>query len=244
MNIVEEMRELKPQINEFEKEYNKFCENNGITDINFSESFIKGLVGNPQEELVKLDAVIRNNDHYLSYYDSRSYKKFKNLLTRYNELQRVYQAVTYTLLEENELDSIKSDEIKKYLSLFNQYNSIQSNEMKEVSVIPSFKSFIKLDKFGKYGTAQLELDNGEILYDKLYNYASVVLSNKKYVKSIVYEVLSLLADKIKELNNMGPEEFCQYKINQLQLTEDENELFNQNSKGLDSAQKIKVKTIK
>ncbi len=244
MNIVEEMRELKPQINEYEKEYNKFCENNGITDINFSESFIKGLVGNPQEELVKLDAVIRNNDHYLSYYDSRSYKQFKNLLTRYNELQRVYQAVTYTLLEENELESIKSDELKKYLTLFSQYYKIQSNEMEEVPVIPSFRSYIRPDKYGKYGTNQLKLDNGEILYDKLYNYASFVLSNKKYVKSIVYEVLSLLTDKIQKLEHMSPEEFRQYKIDQLQLTEYENELFKQDSKELYSTQKTKVKTIK
>lgn len=244
MNIVEEMRELRPQINECEKEYNKFCEDNDMSNINISENFIKGIVGNPQEELVKLDAIIKNKDHYLSYYNTKSYEQYKSLLIRYNELQRVYQAILYTLLKENELESIKLNEIRKYLILFNNYNSIQSNEMEEVAVIPSFRSYIRPNKFGKYGTNQLKLDNGEILYDKLYNYASTVLSNKKYVKSIVYEILSLLTEKIQELEHMSPEEFCQYKINQLQLTEKEKKLFNQDFNESKSNQKTKTKTIK
>ncbi|MBO5376578.1 MAG: hypothetical protein J6A52_07005 [Bacilli bacterium] len=184
----------------------------------FGDSFKSGLVIDSDEVLKKMDEYVSRNDVVLS--QSSQYMEYKKALLEANFQTRKKTFIDYVQMDEEGLNSDKSETLAAYNELLSTLKSYPSDRMG-----PDY-STITIDMMvGTEGKAEIRSDRRvpfDNAYDVIRTYcANTIHSSEKVLGKTHNSYIEYLQSVIDKLNGMTPQDYKNYKIDLLRLTDEE-----------------------
>lgn len=153
------------------------------------------------------------------------YNEFKNLVKELNEKVRELHFCNYALSSEEELLKMKNEEVENYNQLLQEFSEYPAKDLIEYKYVGTltFEQQVK----DELGQSYLGHSN----FDVTYGMARTIHQNT--IKSkIPVTIYNQIMEKLTEIRNsmmsMSADEFREYKINQLRLTLEEQNKFENN----------------
>ncbi len=209
--IVEELSELSNQCSEI------IARNHiGFIAYPFKSAAQQGIVNNPDH--------FRKYDYNLS--NSLERNELIEALIKINEKAREMNYFDYLSMDLETLEQLKIREIDNYEKKLNYYKNNEGQwDIKPDAATISVEHIFP--NSSGYGRTINTIGNN---YDDLYDYTSRVINNmykgEHFSKKIYDETIELMTQTKEKLQNMSLEEFRNYKIGLMKLSQEELEKYN------------------
>ena len=194
------IKELKSDLNELSKKFNKF--NNNI----LSQTEEKSDKVNQLLQLIKeYSSQLKNKDEKMKVYENEIYKLNQNLTKEMKENQKTKIIFDNKINEDNNWICQINQDIKLICNWINNYLGIFFEENIDIQEIPKFTQYINSENLNNYNKINLNLIRQTItearnkIYDKQNKYENTIKMDKKEQ----IELLSKIDNQNKNINGLN-----------------------------------------
>ena len=194
------IKELKSDLNELSKKFNKF--NNNV----LSQTEEKSDKVNQLLQLIKeYSSQLKNKDEKMKVYENEIYKLNQNLTKEMKENQKTKIIFDNKINEDNNWICQINQDIKLICNWINNYLGIFFQENIDIQEIPKFTQYINSENLNNYNKINLNLIRQTItearnkIYDKQNKYENTIKMDKKEQ----IELLSKIDNQNKNINGLN-----------------------------------------
>lgn len=179
--------------------------------------------------IMQMQTMLEKLDKYLEplhcpFYNTKEYNSYKEAVVACNYEKRKNEFLHYATTNDEEINSIKQSEIKKYKELLEKVEKlVQDGKVSSKNDTSSFLEIVKNEI------------KGEIPFDVIYNgtnklWSDILYSNDQLSKNLHNDMMTNLQKRIEQLQNMTLKEFRTDKVKQLNLSQEELEFIKREAK--------------
>lgn len=182
----------------------------------FENSFRYGLVTDSQAVLKRMDEYVAKLDEYFAR--SSEYDKYKKALVEANFQTRRKYFIDYVEMDDEALEQERVRDVEAYKDLIGKLKAYPSEKLGPDYSTITVKDIINEESPEIRSNSTIPFDSA---YDIIYTYYQSTYGSHSVLGRTHTDYINYLQGVLDKLNGMTPEDFKNYKIGLLKLSDDE-----------------------